>query len=76
MQPNKWDKLYCPKCGSERTTIFPEKGWEKIQSQLVGLRKYGCSDCNHCFRAGDRRRFSREGPQARKIVRRTIDTNT
>jgi hypothetical protein len=54
----------CPKCGRERTRICARSGLEWLLVLATTLRKYSYFDCGHSFRAGDRRRFDRDGPQA------------
>jgi hypothetical protein len=54
----------CPKCRSNRLKIKQLSGMERIVAFFTKERSYRCRDCNHGFRAADRRRFSRDLPAA------------
>ena len=60
----------CPKCGSERTRICERSGLEWLLVRVTKLRNYSCLDCGRSFRAGDRRRFRREGPNQAVVYKR------
>ena len=65
-----WDHLTCPRCASARVRISPS-GLQSMVARLKGLRLYSCNDCGRHFNAGDRRRFSRKGPLAQRVIRKT-----
>jgi hypothetical protein len=73
MKRNHWEKMWCPQCGSDRTTIFPNRGAELLLIGLTGLRKYRCAQCGHCFRGADRRRFARKKSRSQPVVRRIVN---
>jgi hypothetical protein len=50
----------CPKCRSSFLAIRKLQGFERLMVMLTGKRKYFCRDCDHKFRAPDRRRVPRE----------------
>jgi len=49
----------CPRCSSTVLKIKKRAGLERIIAFLTGERKYRCRDCEHVFRAVDRRREQR-----------------
>jgi transposase-like protein len=58
----------CPKCASDELLIRERTGWERIVALFTSLRKYRCRNCDHTFRAPDRRRSARNR-KARVIAR-------
>jgi transposase-like protein len=52
--------MLCPKCSSEYLMIRQRNGMERLMIRITGMRKYFCRDCEHTFRAADRRRVQRE----------------
>jgi hypothetical protein len=51
--------MQCPKCGSNFLMIKTDAGWERLMILLTGLRQYLCQECDHPFRALDRRKAHR-----------------
>jgi hypothetical protein len=39
--------------------IRERTGWERVVALFTSLRKYRCRECDHVFRAADRRREAR-----------------
>jgi transposase-like protein len=54
----------CPICRSSSLSIRKLEGFERLMVIFTGKRKYICRDCEHKFRAVDRRRVPRENPGA------------
>jgi DNA-directed RNA polymerase subunit RPC12/RpoP len=52
--------MACPNCASNQLMIRERTGWERIMALFTSLRKYRCRDCDHVFRAADRRRGFRD----------------
>jgi len=50
----------CPRCRSDFLMIKKLEGVERFVVYITAKRKYRCRDCNHIFRAPDRRRKPRE----------------
>jgi len=60
----------CPACASEKTTILPYSGFERLLAFATGLLKYRCVSCGESFHAADRRQIARSGNAVRIIHRR------
>jgi hypothetical protein len=45
--------------------IRERTGWERVMALFTDLRKYRCRNCDHIFRAPDRRRMLRSKNRAR-----------
>ena len=45
--------------------IRERTGWERVVALFTDLRKYRCRNCDHIFRASDRRTFARGKKSAR-----------
>jgi len=61
----------CPACGSEKTTVIPYKGIEKLFGLATKLLKYRCVTCGESFHAADRRRLNRtRNSNSAQIIRR------
>jgi DNA-directed RNA polymerase subunit RPC12/RpoP len=52
--------MECPRCRSNLLMIRQKTGLERVRSFLTGMREYRCRDCDHKFRAPDRRRVPRD----------------
>ena len=52
--------MECPKCRSTLLMIRHKTGLERLRVFFSGLREYRCRDCDHRFRAPDRRKTPRE----------------
>jgi len=50
----------CPACGSNRLLLREATGFERVVLLFIAKRKYRCRDCNHAYRAVDRRRIPRD----------------
>ena len=51
--------MQCPRCGSNFLMIKLAEGLERLIVAFTGLRQYRCQECDHPFRALDRRNAPR-----------------
>jgi DNA-directed RNA polymerase subunit RPC12/RpoP len=63
--------MECPGCRSTLLMIRRNTGLERLRTAFTGMRRYRCRECEHQFRAVDRRsvpRSTQEAAGARKSL--------